>query len=270
MRVSRKSWWRFSLLVGLCLLSAGRPAEGGSKTNTSTTTPTSNPTTHNASKPTKPPTPTTPQKPGPPTQPPAQPKQPPTPPPPQQPVPPLPTTPPRSAQSAQQLATPQPSYAKGQLIVKYKDSVTECVHCLLKSKRAAQLATSDHSDSLDRLHVKYQVRAARPLFRSEAEEARLSDTGLASLQSYHRSRLRGAQSTFAKRSRRTTAQAQLPDLSHVYLLELAPDTDVAAAAVEFAKDPHVAYAQPNYLANRLVHPERSLLQLQRLLAPNLR
>src|SRR3989338_3715629 len=40
-------------------------------------------------------------------------------------------------------------YIKGQLIVKYKDSVTHCVHCLLKAgKKAFKDATIDHSDSL--------------------------------------------------------------------------------------------------------------------------
>ncbi len=259
MRANRNSWWKLSLLVGLFLISAGRPAEGGNKTDTSTTSSSQTtpqaatrqpakpatppkPATPKPPQPPKPSTPTTPQKPVPPTQPPPQPIQPPT------------TTQPPSVPNAQQPATPQPSYAKGQLIVKYKDSVTQCVHCLLKSKRAVILATTDRSDSLDQLHAKYQVRAAKPLFRSEAEEARLSDTGLASLQTYHRSRLQSAQSMFAKRSRRMSVGASLPDLAHVYVLELAPNADVTAAAAEFAKDPHVAYAQPNYLATASFTP----------------
>src|SRR3989338_3646831 len=64
-------------------------------------------------------------------------------------------------------------YAPGQLIVKYRDSVTESVASLVTHKKAFKLATTDASNSLDRLHAKYQVKAAKAIFRTDAEEATL-------------------------------------------------------------------------------------------------
>ncbi|MDP3722668.1 MAG: hypothetical protein Q8R91_04125, partial [Candidatus Omnitrophota bacterium] len=64
-----------------------------------------------------------------------------------------------------------PSYATGRLIVKYKDSVTESVAAIVAAKRRFRDATTDRSGSLDTLHAKYRVRAARPIFRTEREEA---------------------------------------------------------------------------------------------------
>ncbi|MDP3704017.1 MAG: S8 family serine peptidase, partial [Candidatus Omnitrophota bacterium] len=46
----------------------------------------------------------------------------------------------------------------------------------------------------------------------------------------------------------------MPNLSHIYLLEMPADVDLAVAAAEFAKDPHVAYAQSDYLAQALWVP----------------
>ena len=80
---------------------------------------------------------------------------------------------------------PKPRYVQGQLIVKYKDSVTECVHCLLKSHKPFKAATTDASDSLDKLHAKYRVRAAKAVFRTEAEEGRLTGRKLADLKQHH-------------------------------------------------------------------------------------
>ena len=43
---------------------------------------------------------------------------------------------------------------KGQIIVKFKDNVLECPHCLLKNKKSFKLATQDSSESLDKLFSK--------------------------------------------------------------------------------------------------------------------
>ncbi len=148
-----------------------------------------------------------------------------------------------------------PRYVPGQLIVKYKDSVTECVHCLLKSGRRFRDATTDRSDSLDRLHAKYHVRETRGLFRTEGEEATLrGPRTTAALKRHHTDRADRAKRRFAKRSQRVAAGIQVPDLAHVYVLELPPEADVEAAAIAFETDPHVEYAHPDYQATVYAAP----------------
>ncbi len=46
-----------------------------------------------------------------------------------------------------------------------------------------------------------------------------------------------------------------PELSRTYKLSLSPDQSVQAAAAAFSRDPHVEYAQPNYVATVYRTPE---------------
>jgi len=140
------------------------------------------------------------------------------------------------------------AYVKGQIIVKYKDSVTECVHCLLNSKKAFKQATTDASDSLDRLHAKFNVKAARAIFRTDMEEQSIIGAKThTALKRQHAAKIEAMARTFARRDTRALRHAEPPDVSQVYLLDLPEDTDVAVAVAEFARDPHVAYAAPNRL-----------------------
>ncbi|MBI3322044.1 MAG: S8 family serine peptidase [Candidatus Omnitrophica bacterium] len=145
-----------------------------------------------------------------------------------------------------QAASQRARYAKGQLIVKYQESVTECVHCVLKSRKSFRAATADASHSLDRLHAKYGVTSARALLRSEQEEAKLAGPPtLALLKRYHTEQREAMQHRFSRRQQRAPASASIPDVTHLYLVDLPASADVEAAAAEFRRDPHVAYAQPN-------------------------
>src|SRR3989338_391636 len=49
------------------------------------------------------------------------------------------------------------------------------------------------------------------------------------------------------RSQRAPRDAAFPDLSNVYVLEVPPESDIEAVVQEFQADPHVEYAQPDYL-----------------------
>lgn len=143
-----------------------------------------------------------------------------------------------------------PPGAKGQLIVKYKDSVTECVHCVVKSKRSFEMITTDGSGSLDRLHSQYNVRAVRPIFRTEEEERKLiggkTGSSLGILKRYQRDKIDMIKRKFVQRTKRISETAKVPELYHIYLLDFPEQTDIHAAAADFTQDPHVEYAQPNY------------------------
>jgi len=148
----------------------------------------------------------------------------------------------------------KPDYVPGQLIVKYKDVVQECVHCLLKQKKAFKEATADHNDSLDRLHAKYHVKRAKPIFRTEAEEDKLPNRALADLKLHHHHKFKTIKQKFPQRTKRAPTDTTGPDLSHVYLLEVPEETNIEVAAADFAQDPRIAYAHPNYIVHAQLTP----------------
>ena len=144
---------------------------------------------------------------------------------------------------------PSPSFVPDQIIVKYRDSVTEPVERLVDRGRPFRSATTDSSDSLDRLHGKYGARAARPVFREAVSgRAGFRAPDQAAVRRRQAERLEAVRRRFPRRAARAAAR-DLPDLSHVYAVTLAPGSDVAQAAAEFAADPHVAYAHPNFRAS---------------------
>jgi subtilisin family serine protease len=133
-----------------------------------------------------------------------------------------------------------PVYAKQEFIVKFKDSVTECVHCLLEEKESFQSAVSDHTEGLDQLNRKHNVHSAKSLFGERC--------GLKTEQAKKKFQMQSAkaQNKFTKRQKRAPERVVSPDLSNVYVLEVAEGVDIQQACKEFASDPHVEYAEPNY------------------------
>src|SRR6267143_116372 len=113
---------------------------------------------------------------------------------------------------------------------------------------AALVVTSVASDSLDGLRTKFGVRSARPIFRAAvAGRAGSRAADQAAVRRQQAERIEAARRRFPQRAARAVAR-DLPDLSHVYVVRLAPGSDVAKAAAEFGADPHVEYAHPNFRA----------------------
>lgn len=152
--------------------------------------------------------------------------------------------------------------AASRLIVKYRDSVQSCVHCLLARRESFADAVVRGGERLEDLHRSHGVRSARPLFRLAEEEARLfPDQAIVSaldLRRYHRQKLEAARQGFPSRSRRARRGTSMPDLHHVYLLKLGPGRDPMAAAASFSRDPHVEYAHPDYLVRVAAEPNDPL------------
>lgn len=142
-------------------------------------------------------------------------------------------------------ATPQLAFRPGELVVKYRSTgataVTEDVEQYLDEGRSFAQATTDRSSSLDGMHRRIGARRAHALLRGRY--------GVPT---------RAAKALFTKRSapavaQRLSAGAPVPtrnlgELANVYVLELAADADVLTAVADAERDPHVEYAQPNYLA----------------------
>ena len=140
-----------------------------------------------------------------------------------------------------------------QLIVRFHTTgpfaVTECAETLLRQRRAFRGATADRSESLDRLATRLGVRQARALFR------RPDGTGFGNQRMRLQRRLARAQGRRGGRGARP-----LPDLSHVYLVELGANVDVASATELYRADPHVAWAQPNFTATTTALPNDPFLR----------
>jgi subtilisin family serine protease len=114
-----------------------------------------------------------------------------------------------------------------------------CAETESRRGRPLAAATADASDSLDRLHARLGVRRIRALFRRP-------DGGSFAAQ---RRRMREG---FEGRRR---AARTLPDLSHVYRVELGDAVDVGAAVALYRADPHVVWAQPDYRVDVLALEE---------------
>ena len=132
----------------------------------------------------------------------------------------------------------------GRIIVKYRESVSSCVHCKIARRSKMDVP------SLDELHEKLQVKSARPVFRTEAEEEQFFGDSIVSakaLKNYHAAKLNFARERFSSRQKRKPGKSTMPDLHHIYIVEIPEESDVVAAASAMKRNPHVEYAHPDYV-----------------------
>ncbi len=114
------------------------------------------------------------------------------------------------------------------ILVKFRadgeSALGECAEALTRAGRRFQPVTADDSDSLDRLYRELGVRRVRALYR--VPDGR----------------------PFAEQRRQLLDRSRpsLPDVSHVYALELPEGTNAAHAAARYRLDPHVEYAQEDF------------------------
>ncbi len=132
-------------------------------------------------------------------------------------------------------------YVPGQLIVKFTPHLKQCAHCLLEKQQPFATALTDYTRSLDQLNQQGQVLAAQSVFVQRCEQTTVQ------AQATFQRKLEAIQRQFSKRTRRAPPTLVLPDLTNVYLLQVPPDAPVEQLCQLYAADPHVAYAQPNYL-----------------------
>ena len=151
-----------------------------------------------------------------------------------------------------------PQYVPGQIIVKYKETVTYSVREIIRQKMRFKDHVANDGSSLDRMHHKYGVKRAQPIFRTEAEEdSIIGQKDLNALQRLHENKIRKLEKRFGMRKARAPKNYKLPDLSHVYKLDLGADADVLTAVREFQDDPNIEYAHPNFIAHTMLAPNDS-------------
>jgi subtilisin family serine protease len=141
-------------------------------------------------------------------------------------------------------AAAEDGVAPGELLVRFRaegpHALRACAEDLARRGVSFQSASAARSDSLDQLRHRLGVRAVRALFR------RADGRPLGEQRERLRARLASARADRAAAPGR--AARQLPDLSHVYRLRISKGADVHRAAALLRADPHVIWAQPNFVA----------------------
>ena len=117
-----------------------------------------------------------------------------------------------------------PSYATGELIVKLAPEAGAVLDEALEANRPL---TSIGLAWLDALDQAYGVSAIEPLFPHQVDPETIREK-------------------YPERAKRAPSTARAPTLKHIYTFRLRPDADVLQAAQDYASQPAVEYAQPNY------------------------
>lgn len=145
-------------------------------------------------------------------------------------------------------------YVPGKLIVKFKDTVTECVHSLLEQKKP--FSTVVGTDTLDKLNEKWSVTSAESLF--------VGRHGVTTAEAKRRliKKVKRVRARFKKRTQRAIRgrkikstletlsneeKGKVSTLANIYILEVPEDTDISTMASDYEKNPHVEYAEPMYI-----------------------
>lgn len=122
------------------------------------------------------------------------------------------------------------------------NSVLDDAQLVLARRRSFALATADSSASLDRIATRYRFKQAIGLVTWR--------TGLPTSAAKRQQAARWATAAQARRTA-TTNPALAVDPTNIYRIDL--DGDVNAAVAELNLDPHVEYAQPNWLKRAIVY-----------------
>lgn len=147
--------------------------------------------------------------------------------------------------SAQTVVPEAPPYVRGRLIVKFKSTgphtLTRCAHCLFARHQSLDLAIANQAAGVDALLHEAAVRTIRPMFpvwhRDIIQDAK----------SIYVHDLDAIRQRFPQRAARIGQAVEMPDLTNLYVLTVPEETDIESLARRYAADPHVEFAQPDYL-----------------------
>jgi subtilisin family serine protease len=129
-------------------------------------------------------------------------------------------------------------YVPGRLLIKFKSSVTACIDCLVGQR--LPLAPALGSALLDDLNRLHGLRSVHPLRRSD-----IGVRSLSARRQRQKARQRQLADAVAARTGRAVPLKKFPDLTSTYVFELSPWLDMEEVARQYARDPTVAYAEPD-------------------------
>jgi hypothetical protein len=129
-------------------------------------------------------------------------------------------------------------YVPGRLLIKFKGSVSACIDCLVDQR--LPLAPALGSPLLDDLNRLHGLRSARPLRRND-----MAVKSLSTRRQLQNDRYRRLAVAATARTGRVMPVEKFPDLTSTYVFDLSPWLDMEEVAREYARDPAVAYAEPD-------------------------
>ncbi len=150
-----------------------------------------------------------------------------------------------------------PRSVPGRLVVKFRNALGEPADVLFRHGLKFSGSARSGGAELDQLNARYRVSSITPVFSSLFDRAiavpgkgALAARRLKVLESVNESRER-----FASRAARASPRAELPDLVHIYVLEVPAETDLAEMALAYAANPSVEYAVPDHVARTQALPD---------------
>ena len=156
-----------------------------------------------------------------------------------------------------------PSYAPGEIIIKFKEEVyieEKTGEITASGQRGGHITNRPNTDSLNK---KYKVKKMKRVFGESKEEM---SSGILSLSDIHDQQIerkeialkreKSIKKRFSQRAKRVPKGAKVPYLGNCFKLEFTDkNLDILAVAAEYAKDPNVEYAEPNYIREIQMIPD---------------
>ena len=148
------------------------------------------------------------------------------------------------AQARQETASPAPQVAKS-IIVKYRaegdHALEQCADRISSQRDRFARHSRDGSDSLDQIQQRFALGRQRAIFRAPSSEP------LEVQRRTLRGRLERQRPSPRSARRAPTSGRRLPDLAHVYRIEIPEGVSRSELLDALSSDPHVEYAQPDHL-----------------------
>ena len=138
------------------------------------------------------------------------------------------------------------------LIVKYRSegpaALDRCAERISRTGGSFATATRDGSDSLDQLQSELRLGRIRAWMSGRGSESLAERRARIAARLERRAPVgRGSMRARQGRSQSAPQAKPLPDMAHVYRIELPAGLSAADAAAALTADPHVEYAQPDHL-----------------------
>ena len=130
-------------------------------------------------------------------------------------------------------------FKEGEIIVKFKGQLGDNASTVFSSGQSFAGITG--SDNLDKLNIKYKIKKVTPLFKELHDRRKATGKTEDEI-------IEEVKAKFPERTKRAPKHPKLHGkLSATYVLNFDENSDIACACAEYAKDPNVEYAEPNYV-----------------------
>ena len=152
----------------------------------------------------------------------------------------------------------QVEYVPNQIIMKFRGSVADAIETALV--QGAAYSNTQLPNSLDRLNKKYKLKDFKPLFKG----FKRTRQRLQALKKKDKALLTAKEQHVLSRLKRVKKSVKVPDLGRIYKIqvELEKGQSLQEVVEAYKRNPHVEYAEFNYLVSADLTPNDPLYPLQ--------